>query len=103
MSKKHPTIEQIDGNVSVTEQLDDEEFYKEYDEEIESFLKTGKLGSNGELWDCLMFVISKHSSDPQKELLLALEARRTAIEEGFGPGSYVKAPPWCDLFDFSST
>ena len=101
MSKKHPTIEEIDGNVSIAEQCD-EEFYKEFYEEIESFLKTGKLGSNGELFDCLLYVISRHSSDPQEELLLTLEARRTAIEEGCGPGSYVKAPPWCELFDFSS-
>ena len=105
MSRKHPTIEQIDGNVSITENVSDvdEEMLdlcKEFSEDIEIYLKSGKLGSDGHLWECIMYVIQKHSRDPGKELLLALEARRAAIEEGFGVGSYVKAPPWDEIFNF---
>ena len=103
-SRKHTIIEQIDGNASIAEHADDEEmseFYKEFDEDVELYLKTGKMGSDGALWDCIMYNLKRHSSDPGKELLLALEARRTAIEEeGFGDGSYMKAPPWDEIFNF---
>ena len=86
MSRKHKTLEQIDGH----SEFDDID--TEYDDEIEDYLKTGVLGSDGQLWEDLLFYLKR-----SKDKLEALEARRLAIERDEGIGYYlIKSPPWSD-------
>ena len=49
-------------------------------------------------WGYLTFVIDR-AGNPGKELYVALDARRKAIEER-KPGTYVKREPWSKIFDF---
>ena len=78
MSRKHKTLEQIDGHSEYND-ID-----TEYDDEIEDYLKTGVLGSGGQLWEDLLFYLKR-----SKDKLEALEARRFAIEREEGIGRYL--------------
>ena len=100
-TKKHASIEQVDGNDSISfceNEADLLEYYKDNDEDLEEYYQTGELKSYGVLWDALLFDIYKYSSDPGKELLVALEAKRKAIEKENGIGSYMEWSPWNDIF-----
>ena len=100
-TKKHVTIEQVDGNDSVSvdeKEADLIEYYREHNEDLEEYYETGELKSCGVLWDALMFDIYKYSSDPGKELLVALEAKKKVIEKRDGIGSYMEWNPWKDIF-----
>ena len=48
--------------------------------------------------DPLLDIQVEQSSDPGKELLVALEAKRKAIEKENGIGSYMEWSPWNDIF-----
>ena len=85
MSRKHKTLEQIDGHSEYND-ID-----TEYDDEIEDYLKTGVLGSGGQLWEDLLFYLKR-----SKDKLEALEARRLAIEREEGIGRYLLKSPWSD-------
>ena len=74
------------------------EYYKDNDEDLEEYYQTGELKSYGVLWDAFLFDIYKYSSDPGKELLVALEAKRKAIEKKNSIGSYMEWSPWNDIF-----
>ena len=67
LSRKHPTIEQLDGNVDLV--ADDIE--TEFDSEIEEYLSSGKIGTDPQLWEDLLFYLNN-----KEEKFLAIEARR---------------------------
>ena len=50
MARKHALIEQLDGSVDLSEDSRD----VDHDEEIEQYLKTGKLGVHNLAWDRLL-------------------------------------------------
>ena len=89
MSRKHPVLEQIDGN---TEQP--EEFETEFDVEIEDYLSTGIFPEVDSLWheqfweDLLFYLKSR------EDKLEALDAYRKALEKKKGIGSYLGYAPW---------
>ena len=89
MSRKHPVLEQIDGNTE-----DFEDFETEFDNEIEEYLSTGSFPESDSLWyeqfweDLLGYLKSR------KEKLEALEAYRKLLEKKKGMGSYLGYAPW---------
>ena len=89
MSRKHPVLEQIDGN---TEQIEDYE--TEFDAEIEDYLSTGIFPDvdsvwHEQLWEDLLFYLKS-----RKDKLEALDAYREALEKKKGMGSYLGYAPW---------
>ena len=83
-------LEQIDGHSEF------HDIETEYDDEIEEYLKTGVLGSGGQLWEDLLFYLKR-----SKDKLEALEARRLAIEREEGIGYYLKRTPWSDPHEWN--
>ena len=96
MTQKHPKLEQLDGGTIDPVQIErDEEFaaqFEECEEDIDHYLQTGELRDSGDfVWEYLTFVIEK-AGDPGQELLVALDARKRAIEEN-QPGTYKQRVP----------
>ena len=79
-------IEQLDGHLEddVTEDID-----TEFDAEIEEYLSTGKMGTDPQLWEDLLFYLPNRD-----EKFLAIEARRQALNEEYGPNYYLSQHPW---------
>ena len=99
MSKKHATIEQLDGNTEeVLQELD-----SDCDDQIEHYLRTGEIAeTNIQLWEDIMYYLG---SNPQnltvlnakmnrQEKLIALEAWKQCIDNKFGPGDHLDWTPW---------
>ena len=104
MTRKHPKIEQLHGltedpDLEVQNAIEEGEF----EDEIDIYLKTGKIQSNWArlqaVWFDVRFVVTtlikSYSQEEQaKEVLNLLEAKRLAIEEVHGPGSFMEFHPW---------
>ena len=96
MSKKNRTIEQIDGNNSITDDSD------EYiDNEVEKYLATGEISCQNFCFNDVcqeLFSDIKNSSlsfsDKKKELLRAVEVKRKSIEKRWGPLEYLRFTRW---------
>ena len=110
-TRKHATIEQLDGNI---EYFNIDKGWREdlerNDEFIESYLMTGEISPeiNGyeinEFKELVQFVLSPHSHQSRtlisvqlgSEVLLLLESR---IDAKDGPGSFIHYSPWRDMVD----
>ena len=105
MSKKHATIEQLDGNTEeVLQELD-----SDCDDQIEHYLRTGEIAeTNIQLWEDIMYYLG---SNPQnltvlnakmnrQEKLIALEAWKQCIDNKFGPGDHLDWTPWKNVIPF---
>ena len=112
-TRKHPTIEQLDGNIEDF-QIKNKHWRKEYerhDEFIEDYLMTGEISqeiTGNDIKDhleILLFLLSPHSHQSRSltsaqhgsEILLLLEVFRTRIDEEYGLGSFVKWSPWKEM------
>ena len=89
MARKHALIEQLDGSVDLSEDSRD----VDHDEEIEQYLKTGKLGVHNLAWDRLLEWLLPN----KEEKVIALEARKEALERVHGKGSYTRFRPWNEM------
>ena len=89
MSRKHPILEQIDGNTEQPEEIE-----TEYDEEIEHYLRTGEIvETNIQLWEDLLH----HLGSNRQEKLVALEAWKQCIDNKFGHGDHLEWHPWKNM------
>ena len=109
MSRKHATIEQLDGNIEDVNdsKYSDEMWSKELeenDEFIENYLMTGELDCCDAI-ETLQFVLSpyclqsKSLSSKQRglEVLHLLDKYQRLIDAERGPGAILECSPWCDL------
>ena len=109
MSRKHATIEQLDGNIEDVNdsKYSDEMWSKELeenDEFIENYLMTGELDCC-EAIETLQFVLSPYSlqskslSSKQRglEVLHLLDKYQRLIDAERGPGAFLECSPWRDL------
>ena len=110
-TRKHPTIEQLDGNIEDVNdsKYSDEMWSKELeenDEFIENYLMTGELDCCDAI-ETLQFVLSPYSlqskslSSKQRglEVLHLLDKYQRLIDAERGPGAFLKCSPWRDLVD----
>ena len=92
MARKHALIEQLDGNIDLSEDSRD----VDHDDEIEHYLKTGELGVHNVAWDRLLQWL-RMLPNKEEEQLIALEARKAALEREYGKGSYIRKRPWNEM------
>ena len=92
MARKHALIEQLDGSVDLSEDSRD----VDHDEEIEHYLKTGQLGVHNLAWDRLLEWLKWLPNKEEK--VIALEARKAALERKYGKGSFLRLRPWNEMY-----
>ena len=88
MTKKHANLEQVDGNDTVIEDIEEDDKYSETDH----YWKTGKLGTIYQTFlDVNKIIERSNLSEVSKmdEKAKALEARKFAFGPNFG-----HVPPW---------
>ena len=105
MSKKHATIEQLDGN---TEEVL-AELESELDDEIEHYLSTREIErTNSQILEDISYYLGNNkqrlivldSENNRQEKHHVLEAWKNCIDRKFGPGAHVEWNPWNNLIYF---
>ena len=100
MTRKHASIEQLDGN---TEEEVLDELETEWDDEIDYYLETGEFKNiHRKIWDDILYYLGRneqgidlmHWKKNREEKILALEARKRAIDRECGLGEYLNRYPW---------